>query len=203
MSLKLAIFAHNPELIFPASLSLCLDHEIPIDKAFGMCWSFRTLAQVGRQLSSELVGSEETQLNPLCLHSRHHLPTFLPGNIPDSSWLPSVERSIHLKSNQPEKPVFQLNLTIFHQDTERLVLERFKQPRNPREPEVSTTSYSFSIPETPRIGLHASSLLWSGRNRGGNMCGGQAKEVRSAQQEWKPEIRRDLSQPLLFVSLSE
>lgn len=99
-----------------------------------MCWSFRTLAEVGRQLSSELVGSE-AQLNPLCLRGRHHLPTFLPGNIPDSSWLPSVERSIHLKSNQPEKPVFQLNLTIFHQDTERLVLEWFKQPRNPREPE--------------------------------------------------------------------
>lgn len=167
-----------------------------------MCWSFRTLAEVGRQLSSELVGSE-AQLNPLCLSGRHHLPTFLPGNIPDSSWLPSVERSIHLKSNQPEKPVFQLNLTIFHQDTERLVLEWFKQPRNPRGAR-RTTSYSFSITETARIGLHASSLLWSGRNRGGNMCGGQAKEVRSAQQEWKPENWRDrLSGTSLSVFLNE
>ena len=42
-----------------------------------------------------------------------------PTNIPESPWLPSVKGNIHLKGNQPEKPVCQQNFTIFHKDTER------------------------------------------------------------------------------------
>lgn len=51
-----------------------------------------------------------------------------PTNIPESPWLPSVKGNIHLKGNQPEKPVCQQNFSIFHKDTEREGAMWFEQP---------------------------------------------------------------------------
>lgn len=66
-------FNSEPRVHFPSSLSLCLDHEIPINKSKGCACLPELLPRWGdNRPQSRRV---QKQLNPSSLHLRHHLPT--------------------------------------------------------------------------------------------------------------------------------